>query len=84
MLQRLVFSQLKQQFLAGENTEFNAISVYSLCKQAREYGFFTNPDAKGELEQLKRDVALMKSRSANETLRNYLQMALDELEKIKK
>ena len=80
----LVFSQLKQQFLAGENTEFNAISIYSLCKQAREYGFFTNPDAKGELEQLKRDVALMKSRSANETLRNYLQMAFDELEKIKK
>ena len=79
----LVFSQLKQQFLAGENTEFNAISVYSLCKRAREYGFFTDPDAKGELEQLKRDVAMMKSRSADETLRNYLQMALAELEKIK-
>jgi len=78
----LVFSQLKQQFLAGENTEFNAISVYTLCKRAREYGFFTDPMAKGELEQLKRDIALMKNRSADETLRNYLQMALAELEKI--
>ena len=79
----LVFSQLKQQFLAGENTEFNAISVYTLCKRAREYGFFTDPMAKGELEQLKRDIGLMQRRSADEAQRNYLQMALAELEKIK-
>lgn len=78
----LVFSQLKQQLLAGQNTEFNAISIYTLCKRAREYGFFTDSNAKAELEQLKRDIVQMKSKSRDDTLRNYLQMAYDELEKI--
>ena len=84
----LIFSLLKQQFLAGQNTEFNAISVYSLCKRAREYGFFSSdipdvPNGKAELEQLKRDIAQMKANAATDTIRNYLQMAIAELDKIK-
>ncbi len=78
----LVFSQLKQQYLAGQNTEFNAISIYTLCKRAREYGFFTDSNAKAELEQLKRDIVQMKTKSRDDTLSNYLQMAYAELEKI--
>lgn len=84
----LIFSLLKQQFLAGQNTEFNAISVYTLCKRAREYGFFSTdipdvPNGKAELEQLKRDIAQMKANAATDTIRNYLQMAIAELDKIK-
>ena len=84
----LVFSLLKQQFLAGQNTEFNAISVYTLCKRAREYGFFSSdipdvPNGKAELEQLKRDIVQMKANAATDTIRNYLQMAIAELDKIK-
>ena len=84
----LIFSLLKQQFLAGQNTEFNAISVYTLCKRAREYGFFSSdipdfPSGKGELEQLKRDIAQMKANATTDTIRNYLQMAIAELDKIK-
>ena len=84
----LIFSLLKQQFLARQNTEFNAISVYTLCKRAREYGFFSSdfpdvPNGKAELEQLKRDIAQMKANAATDTIRNYLQMAIAELDKIK-
>ena len=84
----LIFSLLKQQFLAGQNTEFNAISVYTLCKRAREYGFFSSdipdvPNGKAELEQLKRDIAQMKANATTDTIRNYLQMAIAELDKIK-
>ena len=84
----LIFSLLKQQFLAGQNTEFNAISVYTLCKRAREYGFFSSdfpdvPNGKTELEQLKRDIAQMKANATTDTIRNYLQMAIAELDKIK-
>ena len=84
----LIFSLLKQQFLAGQNTEFNAISVYTLCKRAREYGFFSSdipdvPNGKAELEQLKRDISQMKANAASDTIRNYLQMAIAELDKIK-
>ena len=84
----LVFSLLKQQFLAGQNTEFNAISVYTLCKRAHEYGFFSSDitditDGKAELEQLKRDIAEMKANATTDTIRNYLQMAIAELDKIK-
>ena len=78
----LIFSQLKQQYLAGNNTEFNAISIYTLCKRAHEYGFFTDPNAKEELEQLKRDIVQMKSKSQDETLRSYLEMALTQLKMI--
>ena len=84
----LIFSLLKQQFLAGQNTEFNAISVYTLCKRALEYGFFSSdfpdvPNGKAELEQLKRDIAQMKANATTDTIRNYLQMAIAELDKIK-
>ena len=85
----LIFSQLKKQFLAGQNTEFNAISIYTLCKRARECGFFSYPDPafaevqKAELRQLKHDIALMNVQTFDQTLRTYLQMALGELEKIK-
>lgn len=83
----LIFSQLKQQFLAGQNTEFNAISVYTLCKRARDYGFFSSdipnvPNSKAELQQLKRDIAQMKANARTDTIRNYLQMAIAVLEKI--
>ena len=84
----LIFSQLKKQFLAGQNTEFNAISIYTLCKRARECGFFSYPDPafaevqKAELRQLKHDIALMNVQTFDETIRIYLRMALGELEKI--
>ena len=84
----LIFSLLKQQFILGHNMEFNAISIYTLCKRARECGFFTYPDSavdviqKAELDQLKRDIIQMKNKNNDETVCNYLQMALAELEKI--
>lgn len=80
----LVFSQLKQQYLAGENAEFNAISLYTLCKHAREYGFFTDKNASQELEQLKKEILTMQKRTTSETNRQYLMMALGELEKIER
>ncbi len=86
----LIFSQLKQQYLAGQNTEFNAISIYTLCKKARESGFFscfsmgTSGDmSKEELKQFKSEVSVLIEKAKNETDRKYLQMALRELEKIK-
>ena len=87
----LIFSQLKQQYLAGQNTEFNAISIYTLCKRAREYGFFTGnkelewsvEEARKELNQLKRDITTMLMRTTDEACRNYLRMAHDELDRIK-
>ena len=78
----LIFSQLKQQLLAGQNTEFNAISIYTLCKRAREYGFFTHHDSKAELEQLKDEVMTLYNKIENKSCERYLQMAFDELEKI--
>ena len=79
----LIFSQLKQQYLAGQNTEFNAISIYTLCKRAHEYGFFTHPESKAELEQLKDEVMTMYNKTGNKSCERYLQMAFDELAKIK-
>ena len=79
---RLIFSQLKQQYLSGQKSEFNAISIYTLCKRAREYGFFTNPLAKAELDQLKDEVMTMYNQTEDKTCSNYLQMAFNELEKI--
>ena len=78
----LIFSQLKQQYLSGQKSEFNAISIYTLCKRAREYGFFTNPRAKAELDQLKDEVMSMYNKTEDKTCSNYLQMAFNELEKI--
>ena len=79
----LVFSQLKQQYLAGQNTEFNAISIYTLCKKARESGFFSGDMSEEELKQFKSEVSALIEKAKNETERKYLQMALGELEKIK-
>ena len=78
----LNFSRLKQQLLAGQHTELNAISIYTLCKRAHHCGFFTDSGSKAELEQLKRDIVQMKDKSAGDTIQGYLQMALEELEKI--
>ena len=78
----LIFSQLKQQYLSGQKSEFNAISIYTLCKRAREYGFFTNPRAKAELDQLKDEVMSMYNKTEDKTCSNYLQMAFNELEMI--
>ncbi|MCR5432951.1 MAG: hypothetical protein K6F20_01000 [Bacteroidaceae bacterium] len=86
----LIFSQLKQQYLAGQNTEFNAISIYTLCKEARKNGLFfscfsmgTSGDvSKEELKQFKSEVSALIEKAKNETDRKYFQMALRELEKI--
>ena len=78
----LIFSQLKQQYLAGKNTEFNAISIYTLCKKAREYGFFTGKYSKEELGQLKDEVITLYNKTEDKTCSRYLKMAIDELEKI--
>ena len=78
----LIFSQLKQQYLAGQNTEFNAISIYTLCKKARECGFFTDLNSKAELEQLKDEVITLYNKTEDNTCDRYLKMALEELAKI--
>ena len=84
----LIFSQLKQQYLAGKNTEFNAISIYTLCKKAHLYGFFTNKQSKEELKQLKREVSSLIDMTPdideNHNIENriYLGLALSYLEKI--
>ena len=78
----LIFSQLKQQYLAGKNTEFNAISIYTLCKKAREYGFFTGKYSKEELGQLIDEVITLYNKTEDKSCARYLQMAIDELEKI--
>lgn len=84
----LIFSQLKQQYLAGKNTEFNAISIYTLCRRARDCGFFTGKYSKEELAQLKRELSsLIDMTPKAEGERNveeriYLGLALSQLEKI--
>ena len=83
----LIFSQLKQDMLAGKNQEFNAISIYNLCNNARKNGFFRGELAKPTLEILKREIRTLlaqdKNVSKNETVRHYLQHALAELLLIK-
>lgn len=84
----LIFSKLKQQYLAGQNTEFNAISIYNLCKRAHEYGFFTGKNSKEELKQLKQEIADLIDKTpkidegTNVDQRIYLGLALSHLEKI--
>lgn len=79
----LVFSQLKQQFLAGQNREFNAISVYNLCRQAKELGFFTDDASKEALEQLKREVGELITEAKETSDKIYFGLALSQLMKIK-
>ena len=84
----LIFSQLKQQYLAGKNTEFNAISIYTLCRRARDCGFFTGKYSKEELAQLKRELSSLIDMTPkaegeqNVEERIYLGLALSQLEKI--
>ncbi len=84
----LIFAQLKKQYLAGQNTEFNAISIYNLCKRAHEYGFFSGKNSKEELKQLKQEIADLIDKTpkidegTNTDQRIYLGLALSQLEKI--
>ena len=84
----LIFAQLKRQYLAGQNTEFNAISIYNLCKQAHEFGFFTGKYSEEELKQLKQEIASLIDKTpktdegTNVEQRIYLGLALSHLEKI--
>lgn len=80
----LLFSKMKQQYLNGENREFNAISIYLLCKRAREFGFFKDEGAKAMLGQLKNEVReLVNIGSNDKAVLYYLQRALVELEQIR-
>ena len=84
----LIFAQLKKQYLAGQNTEFNAISIYNLCKRAHEYGFFSGKNSEEELKQLKQEIASLIDKTpktdegTNVDQRIYLGLALSQLEKI--
>ena len=84
----LIFAQLKRQYLAGQNTEFNAISIYNLCKQAHEFGFFTGKYSEEELKQLKQEISNLIDKTpktdegTNVDQRIYLGLALSHLEKI--
>lgn len=80
----LLFSQLKKQFYDGNNKELNAVSIYSLCKRAREKDYFINDaEAKefliGEIESMVDGLSMDRFKSA----RGYLELAIAELEKIK-
>lgn len=84
----LIFAQLKKQYLAGQNKEFNAISIYNLCKQAHEFGFFTGKYSEEELKQLKQEISNLIDKTpktdegTNVEQRIYLGLALSQLEKI--
>ena len=80
----LIFSQLKQQYLAGQNTEFNAISIYTLCRKAYDWGFFSDSHSFEELEQLISEVDKLIEEAKTVTDRNYFRMAREQLDKILK
>ena len=88
----LIFSQLKQQYLAGQNTEFNAISIYTLCRKAYDWGFFSDSHSfEGlehhsfeELEQMISEVDKLIEEAKTVTDRNYFLMAREQLDKILK
>ena len=78
----LTFSKLKDQYINGNNHEFNAISIFLLCKRAREFGYFKSD--KKMLKQLKDEVReLVNTGSNDKAVLYYLQQALLELEQIK-
>lgn len=80
----LLFSKMKQQYLLGGNREFNAISIFLLCKRAREFGYFKKVESKQMLKQLKDEVReLVNTGSNDKAVLYYLQQALLELEQIK-
>ena len=78
----LIFSQLKQQYLAGQNREFNAISIYNLCRKANIYGFFNDKYSKEELELLKREVTELIAKAEETSEKVYFGLALSQLMKI--
>ena len=80
----LILSQLKQQYLAGQNTEFNAISIYTLCRKAYDGGFFSDSQSFEELEQIICEVDKLTEKAKTETDRKYFQMAREQLDKILK
>ena len=80
----LTFSKLKDQYINGSNREFNAISIYLLCKRARSFGYFKGEGSKATLKQLKDEVReLVNTGSSDKAVLYYLQQALLELEQIK-
>lgn len=79
----LLFSNLKKQYKTQKNSEFTAISIYSLCKQAVEEGYFKG-DSSEELNQLKSEVDKLIKDAKTETDRKYFMMALSQVEKILK
>jgi len=78
----LILSQLKQQYLAGQNTEFNAISIYTLCRKAYDGGFFSDSHSFEELEQIICEVDKLTEEAKTETDRKYFRMAREQLDKI--
>jgi len=80
----LTFSKLKDQYINGDKREFNAISIFLLCKRAREFGYFKKVESKQMLKQLKDEVReLVNTGSNDKAVLYYLQHALLELEQIK-
>lgn len=80
----LTFSKLKDQYINGNNHEFNAISIYLLCKRARSFGYFKGEESKAMLKQMKDEVReLVNTVSNDKVVLYYLQQALLELEQIK-
>ena len=80
----LTFSKLKDQYINGDKHEFNAISIFLLCKRAREFGYFKKVESKQMLKQLKDEVReLVNTGSNDKAVLYYLQQALLELEQIK-
>lgn len=80
----LVFSQMKKQFNEGNNMELNAISIYSLCKRARETGLFNyDGDAKELLRsEIQEMVDGLVRLNGFKSERGYLELAIKELDKI--
>ena len=80
----LTFSKLKDQYINGSNREFNAISIYLLCKRTRSFGYFKGEGSKAMLKQMKDEVReLVNTGSNDKAVLYYLQQALLELEQIK-
>lgn len=79
----LLFAQLRQKYESGQNKPFNAFSIYSLCKRARNNGYFQNKGTKEELELLIDEVATLYNKETNPSLNHFLKLALEELAKIK-
>jgi hypothetical protein len=77
----LMFSNLKQYYQNHKNAELTAISIYSLCKQAVEEGYFTY-DSMEELKQWITEVAELTEEAKTETDRKYFRMAREQLDKI--